>query len=88
MRFRKKPVEIEARRTGQDYDEDCAILGWSGARAVGSDDDYPEGVLMVIDTLEGTMEVSSGDWVIQGVADEFYPCKPEIFEQTYEAVSG
>ena len=37
-----------------------------------------------IDTLEGKMEVSPGDWVIKGIAGEFYPCKPDIFEQTYE----
>jgi len=40
----------------------------------------------VIDTLEGQHRVSPGDWIITGVAGEKYPCKPHIFEQTYEAV--
>lgn len=36
------------------------------------------------ETLEGTMRVSLGDWIIRGVQGEFYPCKPDIFEATYE----
>ena len=40
----------------------------------------------VISTLEGDMEVSPGDWIIKGVVGEFYPCKPDIFEKTYEKV--
>ena len=40
---------------------------------------------IVIHTLEGDMEVSKGDYVIKGVKGEFYPCKPDIFEQTYES---
>jgi hypothetical protein len=39
-----------------------------------------------IHTLEGTMTASKGDWIIKGVSGEFYPCKPDIFEKTYEAV--
>lgn len=41
---------------------------------------------VVIETLEGVMKVSPGDWVIRGIKGEFYPCKPDIFEQTYEPV--
>jgi hypothetical protein len=41
-----------------------------------------------IDTLEGTMVANIGDWIIKGVHGEFYPCKPEIFSQTYEFVSN
>lgn len=40
--------------------------------------------VLAIDTLEGTMKASSGDWVIRGVQGEHYPCKPDIFEATYE----
>ena len=43
-------------------------------------------VMGVIDTLEGKHVVSPGDWIIRGVAGEFYPCKPDIFEKTYEKV--
>lgn len=40
-----------------------------------------------IPTLEGDMHVTQGDWIIRGVQGEFYPCKPDIFEATYEKVS-
>lgn len=49
--------------------------------------DPAEGSLM-IRTLEGDMRASYGDWIIRGVRGEFYPCKSDIFEQTYEAVSS
>lgn len=39
-----------------------------------------------IETLEGTMEISDGDYIIKGVQGEFYPCKPDVFEETYEVV--
>jgi hypothetical protein len=42
---------------------------------------------LVIATVEGVMEANPGDYVIKGVAGEFYPCKPDIFEQTYEPVT-
>lgn len=79
-RFRKKPVEIEARLfdPAADYDEACSVLSWCGGKA--------DHAGMLIDTLEGWMLASPGDWIIRGVAGEFYPCKPDIFEQTYEAV--
>lgn len=83
--FRKKPVEIEARQLGRDYDEDCAICGWCGARPVGPEDGYGDDALMVIPTREGQHVANVDDWVIKGVAGEFYPCKPDIFALTYEA---
>lgn len=46
---------------------------------------HPEGIY--IKTLEGELHVSPGDWVIRGVAGEFYPVKPAIFEATYEEIS-
>ena len=42
---------------------------------------------IAIDTLEGVMRASAGDWIIRGVKGEFYPCKPDIFEATYDATS-
>ena len=80
--FRKKPVVVEAKQAGNDYDEDCAILGWCGGRL--PDDPEDSTALFHIDTLEGTMNVEPGDWVIRGVMGEFYPCKPDIFDVTYE----
>ena len=82
MKFRKKPVIIEAiRYTGDNVME---ILNFCKGTATVN---YfcCVGVL-TIHTLEGNMDVSIGDWVIKGVKGEFCPCKPDIFEQTYERV--
>lgn len=46
----------------------------------------PDAQVIKIETLEGVMDASIGDWIIKGVNGEFYPCKPDIFEKTYEAV--
>lgn len=43
--------------------------------------------IMLVQTLEGTMAASPGDWIIRGVKGEFYPCKPDIFESTYEPIA-
>ena len=89
-KFRKKPIVIEARQTGQSYDEDCSILKWCGGYIVGDDDlggpnEY-EYRMIGIDTLEGGFCVSQGDWVIKGIQGEFYSCKPDIFDATYDLV--
>lgn len=82
-RYRKKPVVIEAMRYTV---ESCRSLhDWMGLEHADHDLDCQMGI--AIDTLEGQMIASVGDWIIQGVQGEFYPCKPDIFEQTYEAVA-
>jgi hypothetical protein len=78
-RFRKKPVVIEAMRWNPDRPSD--VLDWTlknGCLRVvqGSD--------LIIPTLEGDHRADPGDWIIRGVAGEFYPCKPDIFDATYE----
>jgi len=81
MKFRKKPVVIEAMQltSGSFWD----VYRWIDASgAVSEWDDEPLGIK--IKTLEGEMWAREGDWVINGVSDEFYPCKPDIFELTYE----
>ena len=93
-RFRKKPVEIEAIQW--DGTEVCleTILPWIDFDALPDDGVHVgKGVGYVpalgtldIPTLEGTMTASPGDWIIRGVKGEFYPCKPDIFEMTYEPV--
>ena len=79
MKFRKKPVVIEAVQltplTLGDVEE-----------FVGGDLEVRGGEV-VIATLEGAMHASPGDWIIRGVQGEFYPCKDPIFRATYEAVS-
>lgn len=81
MRFRKKPVVIEAVQfTGKNQREILAFMGGHTMEAEFLSDD------IVIKTLEGDLRASPGDWVIRGVKGEHYPCKPDIFEATYERV--
>ena len=75
MKFRKKPVVIEAK---QFLVSD--INGWP--QGVYKDGTSPTGYQ--IDTIEGSHQVTEGDWIITGVKGERYPCKPDIFEMTYE----
>lgn len=86
MQYRKKPVVIEA-------------VQWNGAnhllpktefmKGSGAYLDKSRSILgeIVIQTLEGEMRASVGDYIIKGVNGEFYPCKPDIFEKTYEPVA-
>lgn len=79
--FKKKPVVIEAiQYTGtlDNMAELCVFMG---------DDTYINDGKLEIETLEGTMTASKGDWIIKGVHGEFYPCKPDIFEKTYDNVT-
>lgn len=83
-KFRKKPVVIKAiQYTGRNV---TAIQGFTHGQAgvLTHGDDS----IFAVDTLEGTMVIDIGDWIIKGVKGEFYPCKPDIFEMTYEAVDG
>jgi len=88
MKFRKKPVEIEAiKYTGENVKECMSFGGPDGGICWGFND--PEkigGGQLIIETLEGDMLVSKGDWIIKGVKNEFYPCKPDIFEMSYEEI--
>lgn len=89
MKFRKKPVVIEAEQflPNDEAIEKVMALASQGSRKV-SVNTYPDGKReMFIDTLEGTMEAQVGDWIIRGVAGEVYPCKPDIFYKTYERVN-
>lgn len=85
MFYRKKPVVIEAVQVPSEWpnapmnvqsDIYAFLHGCSGF------DILPVGVL--IETLEGEMLASPGDWIIKGVKGEYYPCKPDIFAMTYE----
>jgi len=84
MKFRKKPVVIEAFKWtgGPDQTEDPE---WIVAKIKDGSSWFYENNL-VIRTLEGDMFASVGDWIIQGIKGEVYPCKPDIFEATYEPV--
>lgn len=81
MKFRKKPVVIEAVQwTENNESEVTAFLKMGEFSSAG----YVKGRYVEIGTLEGTMIASPGDWIIKGVKGEYYPCKPDIFAATYE----
>lgn len=88
MRFRKKPVVIEAIQFNcfGDYHIIVEWMKQSGDTHALADEIEYRTPIMLINTLEGTMAANPGDWIIKGVNGEFYPCKPDIFEQTYEKV--
>ena len=84
--FKKKPVVIEAFQwTGDEHQtEDPEWINAPGVADflhVGTKD-----VKLQIHTLEGVMTADRGDWIIRGVKGEVYPCKPDIFDLTYEKV--
>ena len=91
MKYRKKPVVIEAIQWnglnlseimafgGKDITVEINDLAWEVGKA-------PPVVHIYIKTLEGTMEAKREDYIIKGVKGEIYPCKPDIFEATYDKV--
>lgn len=84
--FRKNPVIIEARQFNSVVLEGQELLAsWCGGKLCGVKLD-PKQRVIKIETLEGEIEASFGDWIIKGVKGEFYPCKPDIFELTYHEV--
>ena len=85
-KFRKKPVVIEAWQWDESH-ETLESIGCQHSGYEGHVDRPDECKCLSIETLEGVMRVQPGDWIIKGVNGEFYPCKPDIFEKTYEPVS-
>ena len=89
MKYRKKPVVIEAIQwNGANFEEVKRFVGDSLNYSI-CDTAWKVGkgaphVSIGISTLEGLMQVTKGDYIIKGVNGEFYPCKPDIFEKTYE----
>lgn len=85
MRFRKKPVEIEAVKVPALFDIDARVVldDWL-AKHQGDRPCRWSGDGLIIATLEGEMRADVGDWIIRGVKGELYPCKPDIFEATYD----
>jgi len=91
MKYRKKPVVIEAVKwdglnlqdiidfVGKDLKYTITDTAWQAGKGKPHAD-------MLIHTLEGDHICTEGDFIIKGVQGEFYPCKPDIFEKTYEAV--
>lgn len=99
QRYRKKPVAVEAMQWDGTASGATPIIDWILAcggtasymcsdpnRCAENDRDTPHSI--AIETLEGTMCGGLHDWIIKGVKGEFYPCKPDIFEATYESADA
>jgi hypothetical protein len=87
MRFRKKPAEIEIEAVQLTREGFAAARDFVPIDSFAGGGEGPDGrVFLEIRTLEGTMRANEGDWIIRGVAGEFYPCNPFIFNATYEPV--
>ncbi|WP_206002544.1 hypothetical protein [Paraburkholderia antibiotica] len=93
MKYRKKPVVVEAFQlptspadgsTNKAHEDAVwAFIGWTNKAGMQNWTSEGDGCI-AIETLEGTMTASPGDWIIKGVKGEFYPCKPDVFAATYE----
>lgn len=87
MKYRKKPVEVEVMQFNRNnFDE---IVKFTNGKAINFQTEliYPKGKCWCeIQTLEGVMKASEKDYIIKGVNGEFYPCKPDIFDKTYEKI--
>lgn len=85
-KYRKKPVVIEAKQLLEESIVD--VIGWlanhQSVEVFSNENDEVKGLYII--TLEGKMLASMNDYIIQGVNGEFYPCKPDIFEKSYEEV--
>ncbi len=92
-RFRKKPVEVEAVQWTGNNEADLATFTDNRFAALSAEDrancDDLAATAQVFDVLHSTwVLVQTGDWIIRGVSGEFYPCRDEVFQQTYEAVAA
>lgn len=102
-KFRKKPVEVEAIQfvevsrtyrkcgTAVEYNSSqiATFMNQSlNVRTVPEEGNPAGRTYLEIPTLEGVMQANVGDWIIEGVNGEFYPCKPDIFAKTYDAAES
>ena len=89
MKFRKKPVVIDAMQFNGWLDRDPPMAEFVNDYRGPNNEQIRLNQIgqLSIPTLEGTMYANAGDWIIKGIKGEFYPCKPDIFEATYEPVA-
>ena len=83
--FRKKPVVIEARQYEGTQESVGEIVKWMNV-ASATTSEGEAGLMLEVKTLEGPLNAAPWDWIIKGIKNEFYPCKPDIFRATYEEV--
>jgi hypothetical protein len=84
MKYRKKPVVIDAFRLGYDDHPSWFTDAVGDTVVLHQIEPHFASAAASIRTLEGTMRAERGDWIIKGVNGEIYPCKPDIFDKTYE----
>ena len=82
-KYRKKPVEVYA---FEYVFYSCEFLRWAKDMEFDNWQATTAENNLLINTCEGVLRVEEGDWIIKGIKGEFYPCKPDIFELTYELV--
>ena len=88
MKYRKKPVVVDAKQFRLGVTGKQEMLAFCPDANIGAPADSDLDIRWFsISTLEGAMEISDGDYVVRGIAGEFYPCKPDIFEASHEAVA-
>jgi len=88
MKYRKKPIVIEATKLTRNLAESVvSFVGLSNIDTYNLGEFSEDSCYINIITLEGTMTASEGDYIIKGIKGEFYPCKPDIFEASYERVT-
>jgi len=88
MKYRKKPIVVEAMQLNRNFAE--VICKWIGRNNIASynlGEFNEDSCYIYIKTPEGPMLAKEGDYIIKGIKGEFYPCKPDIFEATYEKVN-
>ena len=84
-KFRKKPVVIEAIRWAGGHDSN-RLMNWLAQQGASVSGWLFHDTDITIPTLEGAMKATPGDWIIRGLMGEYYPCKSDIFDATYEPV--
>lgn len=87
-KYRKLPVIIEAVKWEGTYDSLGEVAEFLGFSPHYNNCGNPEPELLYIPTLEGEMTASKGDYIIRGIKGEFYPCKADVFESSYEECHG
>ena len=87
MKYRKKPIEVEAFRLGFDHIPDW-FMDCVTKNSIILRGDYKGETSADIETLEGVIHANYGDFIIKGIKGEIYPCKPDIFEKTYEPATN
>ena len=83
QKYQKRPVMVEAIKYDDKPETDIELQEKFGIDPIRISYKNPDAPILIIETLEGEMKARIGDYIIKGVHGELYPCKPDIFEETY-----